>query len=57
MTSDTKDSQQKGPQPQGPQKGDLNANEQKSHEDEVAGRHQNDGQKGHEGANKGPHRN
>ncbi|WP_181373310.1 hypothetical protein [Massilia glaciei] len=57
MTNDTKDTQQKGPQPQGPQKGDLNANEQKAHEDEVAGRHQNDGQKGHEGANKGPHRN
>lgn len=33
---------------------DANNNSQRAHAEEVAGRHKNDGQKSHEGADKGP---
>ncbi len=33
---------------------DANNNRQRAEEQEVAGRHKNDGQKSHEGADKGP---
>ncbi|MBC7455356.1 MAG: hypothetical protein H7335_17010 [Massilia sp.] len=33
---------------------EASRNQQKAHQEEVAGRHKNDGQKDHEGADKGP---
>jgi hypothetical protein len=33
---------------------DANNNQQRAEQDEVAGRHKNDGQKDHKGADKGP---
>lgn len=33
---------------------EINRNQQKAEQDEVAGRHKNDGQKDHKGADKGP---
>lgn len=56
MTQQTKDQHQKPGQTYPSPLGDVNKTKEKAEEQEVAGRHKNDGQKDHKGANKGPHR-
>lgn len=56
MTQQTKDQHQKPGQTYPSPLEDVNKSKEKAEEQEVAGRHKNDGQKDHTGANKGPHR-
>ena len=56
MTQQTKDPHQKPGQTHPSPLEDVNKAKEKAKEQEVAGRHKNDGQKDHTGANKGTNR-
>ena len=54
MTKPTQDPREQLQRDQQQAQQDARNNRQRAEEEEVAGRHKNDGQKDHKGANKGP---